>query len=92
MMQYFSKSFSEAYIKSDLPFLPKRKILVYYNDGQFALVSIKMSKEKGKGAMITSGWHQVVNDTKMKKGDVFMFLFIGSHDCLRLMVSNFKYM
>jgi hypothetical protein len=74
-----------AYIKGDLK-LPA-EIQAWSRNKMIAAVRIKMSKEKGKGAMITTNWNKVVDDNEMKKGQVYMFLFRGSRGGLKLIVN-----
>ena len=72
-MQYFTKDFSNAYLKE---YIGKRGryVLVFDKDkNQLADAFMKMSKGKDKRVMITSHWMDVVKKMGMKAGQVYMF-------------------
>lgn len=86
-LQYFPRNFTNANIRpyKDFP----SKLRVFCGGRDPIIVSLIMSKGKGKGAQITTQWSQVVAASRMHKGDVFMFRFRRSPtDGLKLEVKK----
>ena len=75
-MQYFSKNFSINHIVMHVKL--STKIQVFSKNREVAKVKVVMSKSmvtgKWKGGdMITSNWMDVVKQTAMRIGDIFVF-------------------
>jgi hypothetical protein len=86
-MQYFSRSFTENHILSNIKL--SAEIKVFYTSRKMSTVKIMMRKCKVKGkpkggAMITTNWMDVVKNSVMKVEDICMFWFIVSRDGRRL--------
>jgi hypothetical protein len=86
-MQYFSRSFTENHILSNIK-LPA-EIKVFCTSRQMSTVKMVMSKSKVKGkpkggAMITTNWMDVVKNSAMKVEDICVFWIVVSRDGRRL--------
>ena len=61
---------------------------VYYKAKYIAQVRLIFGKAKKKGASITTNWKDVVDKTKMKRGDIFVFWFRRHFGGLKLIVTK----
>jgi uncharacterized Fe-S cluster-containing radical SAM superfamily enzyme len=69
--------------------LPADDVEVSFKNGSSVQVRMIMGKGKNKGAMITTNWRVVVQDTNMKDNDIFVFWF-RSNGRLKLLVRKLK--
>lgn len=85
---YFTRKFTQKYILKNMN-LPADDVEVSFKNGSSVQVRMIMGKGKNKGAMITTNWRVVVQDTNMKDNDIFVFWF-RSNGRLKLLVRKLK--
>lgn len=86
---YFTRKYSKAYISKNLH-LPTR-VKVYSKREFCAGVRMIMGKGRHIGEQITSEWKNVVEKTKMKENNIFIFRFLPSTKYgLKLFVKKLK--
>jgi hypothetical protein len=88
-MQYFSKNFTGAYLYKHLS-CGGLEVQVYSrNSDLLPEVWIKLDNGKGRHAMITTNWKDVVDKFGMKAGDIYLFWFRrGEYGGLKLIIKK----
>ncbi|KAI4979338.1 hypothetical protein ZWY2020_016091 [Hordeum vulgare] len=85
---YFNKPYTTQHIKKHLALEEEHSLEVYYKAKNIAQVRKIFSKTKNKGASITTNWKDVVNKTKMRRGDIFVFWFRRHFGGLKIVVTK----